>query len=204
MAADFAVVLAGAFASVTISGEALAAGFFAAGLAAAGITGADFDAAALLPPADLAEADLAATGVRVAAFVVSAFEVAAFGDAALAAVGLAGVVFAAVGFAEVVLELADFTVAGLDTALRGVVLRRVAGFAAAFGAGFFAAPSLVSSVICVTPILSDLPPMSFPEGPARWEILQTAKRTYCAFRMVWLVSAGISSLLEIAHFWKDD
>lgn len=148
---------AGAFASAALVAEAdglLVAGFAAAGFAEAVLAG-----------------DFAAAGFAAAGF---------------AAAGLAGAALAAAGFADgdlagVDLELAGFADAALEAGVRDVVLRRVVGFAAAFTAGFFGAPSLVSSVICVTPILSDMPPTSLPEGPARWEILQTARRTYCAF-----------------------
>ncbi|UFI02349.1 hypothetical protein [Roseibium aggregatum] len=156
-ATDFA----GAFASASLVADAdglLVAGFTAAGFAEAVLAG-DFAAARF------ALADFAASGL---------------------ATGLAGAALAAAGFADGDLagddlELAGFADAALEAGVRDVVLRRVVGFAAALTAGFFGAPSLVSSVICVTPILSDMPPTSLPEGPARWEILQTAKRTYCAF-----------------------
>ena len=151
-ATDFAC----AFASAALVAEEdglLVAGFAAAGFAEAVLAG------------DFAAAGFAAVGL---------------------AAGLAGAALAAAGVADgdlagVDLELAGFADPALEAGVRDVVLRRVVGFAAAFTAGFFGAPSLVSSVICVTPILSDMPPTSLPEGPARWEILQTAKRTYCAF-----------------------
>ncbi|WP_417710899.1 hypothetical protein [Roseibium aggregatum] len=136
------------------------------------------------------DAPEALTGAFAVAFTGAGFPAEAFPGAAFAAAGLADDVLADVvlvaaalpdvEFAGVDLELAGFPAAGLDAAARVVVLRREAGFAAVFAAGFFGAPSLVSSVICVTPILSDMPPSPYPEGPAHWGILHTEKRTNCA------------------------
>lgn len=189
MAAGFAAVLASvlvcAFAAAGF-GVLLVEGF----VAAKDFAGA-FASAALVAEADgLLVAGFAAAGFAEAVlagdFAAAGFAAADFAAAGFAAAGLAGAALAAAGFADgdlagVDLELAGFADAALEAGVRDVVLRRVVGFAAAFAAGFFGAPSLVSSVICVTPILSDMPPTSLPEGPARWEILQTAKRTYCAF-----------------------
>ncbi|CTQ42917.1 hypothetical protein LAL4801_01354 [Roseibium aggregatum] len=153
---------AGAFASAALVAEAdglLVAGFTAAGFAEAVLAG-----------------DFAAAGFAAADFAAAGFAAAGLAGAALAAAGVADGDLAGDD-----LELAGFADVALEAGVRDVVLRRAVGFAAAFTAGFFGAPSLVSSVICVTPILSDMPPTSLPEGPARWEILQTAKRTYCAF-----------------------
>ncbi|TYC65246.1 hypothetical protein FMN63_22765 [Stappia sp. BW2] len=155
-----------------------AAGFFAADLAGAVFEGPEVLAgsfwgalvAAAFPVEVLRGAALAAAGLAEAVLVEVVLPDEAVADAALPDVE----------FADVDLELAGFPAASLDAAVRGVVLRRVAGFAAAFAAGFFGAPSLVSSVICVTPILSDMPPSPCPEGPAHWGILHTEKRTYCA------------------------
>ncbi|EAV40799.1 hypothetical protein SIAM614_17344 [Stappia aggregata IAM 12614] len=167
----FPAVPAEVFLSVALASAAFAtdaAGFFAAGLVAE-----DFDAPE------------AFTGAFAVALTVAGFPAEAFPGAAFAAAGLADVVLVAaalpdVEFAGVDLEFAGFPAAGLDAAARVVVLRREAGFAAVFAAGFFGAPSLVSSVICVTPILSDMPPSPYPEGPAHWGILHTEKRTNCA------------------------
>ncbi|GAB2204614.1 hypothetical protein ROS1_14290 [Roseibium sp. ROS1] len=172
--------LAGAFAAAGF-GVLLVEGF----VAATDFAGA-FASAALVAEADgLLVAGFAAAGFA-EAVLAGVFAAAGFAAAGFAAAGLAGAALAAAGFADgdlagVDLELAGFADAALEAGVRDVVLRRVVGFAAAFTASFFGAPSLVSSVICVTPILSDMPPTSLPEGPARWEILQTAKRTYCAF-----------------------
>ncbi|MEE4011569.1 hypothetical protein V1T76_05900 [Roseibium sp. FZY0029] len=159
----------------------------------ADLAGADLVAAVLVAAGfDAPEAFTGAFAgaLKGAVFPAEAFPEDAFAAAGFAAGVLAGVVLADaalaaaalpdVGLAGVDLELAGFPAAGLDAAARGVVLRRTAGFVAVFAAGFFGAPSLVSSVICVTPILSDMPPSPWWEGPAHWGILHTEKRTYCA------------------------
>ena len=189
LAAGLAAVLASVLVCVFAAagfGVLLVEGF----VAATDFTGA-FASAALVAEVDgLLVAGFTAAGFAEAVlagdFAAAGFTLADFAAAGFAATGLAGAALAAAGFADgdlagVDLELAGFADAALEAGVRDVVLRRVVGFAAAFTAGFFGAPSLVSSVICVTPILSDMPPTSLPEGPARWEILQTARRTYCAF-----------------------
>ncbi|UES58371.1 hypothetical protein GFK91_23760 [Roseibium aggregatum] len=182
-----------AFEAAAFGAEALGAAVFALdAFAASGFTGAAFLAAGLAAVlASVLVCVFAAAGfgvLLVEGFVAATDFAGAFASAALVAEadGLLVAGFAAAGFADddfagVDLELAGFADAALEADVRDVVLRRVVGFAAAFTADFFGAPSLLSSVICVTPILSDMPPTSLPEGPARWEILQTAKRTYCAF-----------------------